>query len=97
MDNINVLIPASQIEIEASEWLARMDTDKKLSQQDLADLKAWMNRSPAHRAQLNRLIAFWQEANVLTELSFPLPGKSSMATQSQSLSDYWPRVGAFAE
>jgi transmembrane sensor len=96
VDNINKIIPAKQIAIEASDWMARMDADTKLTQQELAELKQWMNRSPAHRAQLNSLIAFWQEANALTGLSFPLQHKQSAANRHQPQSQDWQRSGAFA-
>lgn len=100
MDRINAIAPAEQIEQEASEWLAKMDADTELSQQELADLKQWMNRSPAHRANLNDLIAFWQEANTLTELSFPLaPTTSTESPGAPSVfgvAGVWPAAGAVA-
>lgn len=77
MDNIQRLSHADEIEQQAADWVAKMDADTPLTTAELGELKQWINRSPAHRAELNRLIAFWQEANALTELSFPLPAKSS--------------------
>jgi transmembrane sensor len=93
MNNVHEFTPAEMIEIEASDWLAQMDGDQKLTQQELASLKQWMNRSPAHRAEINRQIKFWQQANVLTELSFPLPQKKNQENQFWSFSVFWQRMG----
>ena len=96
MDNLHEFTPAQQIEEEASDWLARMDADQKLTQQELAELKQWMNRSPVHRAEFNRLMAFWQQANVLTELSIPLRQKTSTGGVWWLQPIGWPRLGALA-
>ena len=74
MDNIHHLTPAEDIEQQAADWLVRLDSDRAPSQQDLDALKEWMQRSPAHTAQLKRLTKYWHSANLLTQLSFPLPG-----------------------
>lgn len=74
MDNIRQLSTAEDIEQQAADWLVRLDSDHAPSQQDLQALKEWMQRSPAHTAQLKRLTKYWHSANLLTELSFPLPG-----------------------
>ena len=74
MDNIHHLTPAEDIEQQAADWLVRLDSDRAPSQQDLDDLKEWMQRSPAHTEQLKRLTKYWHSANLLTDLSFPLPG-----------------------
>ena len=95
MNKVIELTPAEQIGVEASDWLAQMDADQKLSEAELLALKQWMNRSPAHRAELNRLIAFWQQANVLTELSFPLH-KKPVANTGWSSFISWQSVSAVA-
>ena len=74
MDNIHRLTAAEDIEQQAADWLVRLDSDRAPSPKELAELKAWMQRSPAHKAQLKRLTQYWHKANLLTELSFPLPG-----------------------
>ena len=74
MDNIHRLTPTEDIEQQAADWLVRLDSDRAPSPKELAELKAWMQRSPAHKAQLKRLTQYWHKANLLTELSFPLPG-----------------------
>lgn len=74
MDNIHRLTPAEDIEQQAADWLVRLDSDRTPSQKDLHALREWMQRSPAHTEQLKRLTQYWHSANLLTELSFPLPG-----------------------
>ena len=74
MDNIHRLTPAEDIEQQAADWLVRLDGDRAPSATELDELKAWMQRSPAHKEQLKRLTQYWHKANLLTELSFPLPG-----------------------
>ena len=74
MDNIHRLTTAEDIEQQAADWLVRLDSERAPSQQDLDDLKEWMQRSPLHTEQLKRLTQYWHSANLLTELSFPLPG-----------------------
>ena len=93
MNKVHVFTPADIIEVEASDWLARMDGDQKLTQQELANLKQWMNRSPAHRAEINRQIKFWQQANVLTELAFPLSHKKNQSNRFWSFPVFWQRMG----
>ena len=93
MNNVHEFTPTEMIEIEASDWLAQMDGDQKLSQQELASLKQWMNRSPAHRVEINRQIKFWQQANVLTELAFPLPHKKNQSNRFWSFPVFWQRMG----
>jgi transmembrane sensor len=75
MDNIQTLTPADDIEQQAADWLVRLDSDRAPSPQELDALKEWMQRSPAHTAQLKRLTKYWHSANLLTELSVPLPGR----------------------
>ena len=79
MDNIHHLTPAEDIEQQAADWLVRLDSDSAPSQKELDALKEWMQRSPAHTAQLKRLTKYWHSANLLTQLSFPLPGSQHPA------------------
>jgi transmembrane sensor len=57
---------------EAAEWLIRLDGDSPPTRQELETLGQWLNRSPAHRDELERLAALWDRINVLTELAVPL-------------------------
>lgn len=62
----------STIKAQAREWLIRLDRDESPSQEDLHHLHQWAAQSPAHQAELERISAFWQDANVLNELSTPV-------------------------
>jgi transmembrane sensor len=84
MDNVHQFSCREEIEEQAADWLARLDGDRLLSKAEKAELKTWIDRSPAHREELRRLVGFWQQANTLTELSFPLPTSQSAAPQTQS-------------
>ena len=59
----------TSIERQAREWLIRMDGDEPLSTEEKGSLREWINRSAAHRRELIRIVRFWNQANVLTELA----------------------------
>ena len=80
--NVHVFAPREAIEEEASEWLVRLDRGEKPSTEQLAALSEWVNRSPAHRAEIKRLAEFWDNANILTELSIPLYNRQLKEAQS---------------
>ena len=61
---------------QAREWLVRLDGDDPLSDAELAALRQWIGRNPAHREELTRISKFWEQANVLTELAVPLNRQS---------------------
>ena len=66
MDNIHRLTPAEDIEQQAADWLVRLDGDRAPSATELDELKAWMQRSPAHKEQLqtpNPVLAQGQPAH----------------------------------
>jgi transmembrane sensor len=105
MDNIHRLTPLddrADIEQQAADWLVRLDSHRAPSPADLAELKAWLQRSPAHREQLKRLTQYWHSANLLTELSFPLPGSQRPGGTLANLryrirrlfNDRWQAAGA---
>lgn len=83
MDNIHTFNDRSTIEHEAREWLIRLDGDKPLSPEEIKALHAWGERSPAHREELLRITAFWNEANVMTELAIPLYSNASKSKTQQ--------------
>lgn len=60
------------IEEEAGAWLIKLDGDCAPSDEELASLREWLERSPVHREQLGELAGFWGKMNVLTELAVPL-------------------------
>lgn len=68
MTNVVEFWPAAHIESQARRWLIRMDGDEPLTQAEADALRAWMARSPLHRAELVRLLRFWDDADILSEL-----------------------------
>ncbi len=60
------------IDVEAAEWLIRLDGDRALPSDERAALKAWTGRSAVHRAALVDLARLWGRMNVLTALRVPL-------------------------
>ena len=57
------------IEAEACAWIAQLDGDTRPSEEDVEALREWINRSPLHRTELERLTDLWGDLNVLTELA----------------------------
>jgi transmembrane sensor len=72
MDTVTPLPERKAIEAEACAWIAQLDGTEP-SQQDLAALREWMNRSPAHRHAIEQLSALWDDLNIFTELAVPRP------------------------
>lgn len=72
------------IERQAREWLVRLDADDPLSAAERAALRAWLDRSSAHKAELTRLSQFWGSANVLTELAVPLAEAAKLRPRNRS-------------
>jgi transmembrane sensor len=87
------------IETEACAWIARLDGDRAPSRNDIADLKAWMSRSPIHQQELLRLAELWGDLNILTELAIPEAPKPARnddtlaATLQRQLRHTWQRLG----
>ena len=69
--NIYQFDESASIQSQAREWLIRLDRDQAPSKRELAELRQWAATSPAHQAELTRISAFWDDANVLTELWTP--------------------------
>ena len=67
----------SAIESEASEWLARLDSDDPVSTEEFDRLCEWVRRSPAHREALDRLSVVWDQMDALQALAVPL-GRSGI-------------------
>lgn len=77
------------VEQEAAEWLIRLDGRAKPSADEQKRLGEWLERSPAHRQELDSLAKLWGRINVLTELTVPLgqldaPGRTA----------FWVRGGS---
>jgi transmembrane sensor len=62
----------ASVERQAREWLIRLDGDEPLTRPEIQALREWMGRSPLHREELRRLVHFWKQANVITELAVSL-------------------------
>ena len=86
MSNIYPFDDRETIASEARAWLIRLDADTPLSPEEDGALREWANRSPGHREELQRLSAFWNEANILTELAIPLSSQSSTRRSGGRLS-----------
>lgn len=81
MENVYAFASRKTVEGEAREWLIRLDGDDEPSQRDIAALHEWVDRSPAHREELLRICAFWDDANILSELAIPLHNKAQSRVQ----------------
>ena len=57
------------IEDQAREWLIRLDGDAPLTAVERGALQRWAGQSPAHLQELRRLSRFWDQANVLAQLT----------------------------
>lgn len=56
---------------EATAWLAQLETGK-LSKEDLAAFREWVQRSPRHYAEIRRLAELSREVNILAGMADPL-------------------------
>ena len=72
MDNINTFDSRETLEHQAREWIVRLDSDDPLTSPEKQALRDWVERSPAHRKELQRLAEFWDSSNILTELLIPM-------------------------
>lgn len=95
MKKVSHLVDRKIIEQEAADWLIKLDGDAPLSEAELASLKQWMARSPAHRKELLELNQFWQN-NVLTELMVPLTSHNTKPSNSSLTWLQQPRTLAIA-
>lgn len=71
-ENIYDFPDRSIIKEEAAKWLIRLDGDTQLTTDEIIQLRDWLNRSPSHREELGNLLNFYNQMNVLTELSVPI-------------------------
>ncbi|MDX9873616.1 MAG: FecR domain-containing protein [Spongiibacteraceae bacterium] len=87
---------AREVTAEACAWIAQLETGA-MTAGDLAALKEWMNRSPAHRAEIRRLARLSQQLNSLSVLAEPLARahreeRRRRATMQKGWR--WPVIGA---
>ena len=94
-ENIVEFPDRKAIEKEAGEWLIKLDGDSAPSAKELASLREWLERSPAHRGQLGSLADFWGKMNVLTELAVPLghPERGANRSFVESMRHAIPQFG----
>ena len=57
---------------EAYGWVLKFNADTPATDQDIAALKVWSARSPAHRQALKEAEDFWCEAEMLSQLAVPV-------------------------
>lgn len=81
-DNVVPFDDQATIEREAREWLIRLDRDDPPSKAELSALRQWAAQSRAHHRELMRISAFWDDANVLNELSTPVYNRTSITWRS---------------
>jgi transmembrane sensor len=94
MKNIVKFPDRKVIEEEAAEWLIKLDGDKAPSDEELASLGKWLDRSPVHREQLSILTDTWSEMNVLTELAVPL-GNTKCPADNSFIRDFGQTIRRF--
>ncbi len=70
----------SKIREQASTWVAKLDSGK-MTTQDLKALKAWIEQSPIHAEELERMADLWDKLDVLAAYREIIiaPGKSVFA------------------
>lgn len=76
MDNIHHFQCSENIMDEAYAWVLKFNRDQPVSSDDIAALREWVSRSPAHPKALNEAENFWSEAELLSGLAVPLQKKS---------------------
>lgn len=70
-DNVVEFFDREQVEAQAREWLIRLDGDAPLKPGEREALRSWATQSAAHREELLRIAAFWNQADLLAELATP--------------------------
>jgi transmembrane sensor len=71
MSNVTLFTSTRKIKEEACEWVIEIDGDEPPSAKKIAELKAWIARSPAHEAALIDMAGRWNQMDVLTALAVP--------------------------
>jgi transmembrane sensor len=82
MDNVSEFPNKAAIKEEAGLWIVRMDS-RKLEEDEIQELKDWIQQSNFHREYLIKLANNWDAMSVLQELGemFPLPEKERPASR----------------
>jgi transmembrane sensor len=84
---------SSDVTAEACAWIAQLESESMTSD-DLAAYKEWVERSPAHKQEIQRLAVLSSEMNLLTEMAQPLKEAATRQRQlsSQNQDGYWSRL-----
>lgn len=72
MDNVRELFDPDIIEMEAYQWLIKFDSDAPPTENEVNAWHEWLNRSPAHKREWQRINVFWNDADVMKALAIPL-------------------------
>ncbi len=72
MDKVHAFPKHEALMEEAYAWVLAFNADEPASKADIAALRAWAARSPAHKLALEEAEAFWCEAELLSQLAVPL-------------------------
>lgn len=75
MDNVRQFQGSEEVMDEAYAWVLKFNGDVPASNDDIAAMREWVARSPAHRRALEEAEAFWCEAELLSDLAVPLQKK----------------------
>lgn len=81
-------IDPQQINKEACAWIARLHGTEP-SAKELASFRAWMARSPRHKAEVRHLARLWGELNVMTELAVGAEATATTGSNWQTLLGTW--------
>ena len=73
---------AEAIEQQAADWLLRLDTERGPSRAEIAELRAWLKRSPDHKQQFQRLTQYWHCTHLPADLVFSTQQPSAEAAAS---------------
>ena len=72
VSNVHPIQSPEVIRAEARAWVLKFSSDTGPSQADIASLRQWASRNPAHRSALEQAEKFWQDADMLKELAVPV-------------------------
>ena len=72
MDNIREFQRSEDVMDEAYAWVLKFNGDTPASAEDIAAMREWVRRSPAHRQVLSEAEEFWCEAEILSDLAVPV-------------------------
>lgn len=76
MNNIHEFQRSEDVMDEAYAWVLKFNSDTPASGDDIAAMREWVSRSPAHRRALREAEEFWCEAELLSGLAVPLQKSS---------------------